>query len=91
MYSTWGREQCISLYVLADSGKLWINQEYSSLTESIHEFPKPPDEIWNDPPENIQVENYYFNSTLNKLVDLFITETGSYPGKEIRNLKVRSY
>jgi translation initiation factor 2B subunit (eIF-2B alpha/beta/delta family) len=38
----------------------------------------PPDELWKNPPENVIVENYYFERIQNELVNLFITERGCY-------------
>lgn len=67
------REQGIPLYVLADSRKIWSGSELSDPVEDI----KPPDELWKNPPDNVIVENYYFERIPNELVNLFITEKGS--------------
>ncbi len=76
-------EKGVPLYVLTDSRKLWINQEQSTGIETFHEDIKPGNELWNNPPINILVENYYFESVPNRHVELFITESGKYPGVEI--------
>jgi translation initiation factor eIF-2B subunit delta len=73
----------IPLYVLADSRKLWINQDLSVSSEIFHEDKKPDDEIWKEPPQNVSIQNYYFDIIPNKYVRLFITENDCYPGKEI--------
>jgi len=78
----------VPLYVLADSRKIWIKQDHSMLSQTISEEPKPYSEIWQDPPEGISPENYYFETIPNKWVDLFITESEAINGKEIRNLKI---
>ena len=83
------QEHGIPLYVLADSRKIWINQDYSRLSQTISEELKPSDEIWEDPPAGIRPENYYFETIPNKWVDLFITESEAVNGKEIRNLKIQ--
>jgi translation initiation factor eIF-2B subunit delta len=74
------REQGIPLYVLADSRKIWSRSELSDPVENI----KPPHELWKDPPDNVIVENYYFEQIPNELVALFITERGNYHMNEIR-------
>jgi translation initiation factor 2B subunit (eIF-2B alpha/beta/delta family) len=78
----------IPLYVLADSRKIWNKQDYSGLSQTISEDPKPGSEVWDNPPEGINPENYYFETIPNKWVDLFITESEAINGKEIRNLKI---
>ena len=80
----------IPLYVLADSRKIWNKQDLTSLSQTISEDPKPPGEIWTDPPDGINPENYYFETIPNKWVDLFITESEAINGKEIRNLRISS-
>jgi len=61
---------------------------FQLIHKTISEEPKPNSEIWTDPPEGINPENYYFETIPNKWVDLFITESESINGKEIRNLKI---
>ena len=80
----------VPLYVLADSRKIWNKQDHSSLSQTISEELKPASEIWNNPPEGINPENYYFETIPNKWVDLFITESESINGKEVRNLKIKN-
>ncbi len=82
------QEHGVPLYVLADSRKIWNKQDHSKLSQTISEDPKPASEIWLDPPEGIDPENYYFEPIPNKWVDLFITESEAINGKEIRNLKM---
>lgn len=84
------QEHGVPLYVLADSRKIWNKQDHSKLSQTISEEPKPGSEIWHNPPEGINLENYYFETIPNKWVDLFITESEAINGKEIRNLKISS-
>jgi translation initiation factor 2B subunit (eIF-2B alpha/beta/delta family) len=77
------QEYEIPLYVLADSRKLWISQDLSVSSEIFHEDRKPGDEIWKEPPQNVSIQNLYFDIIPNKFVRLFIMESDCYPGKEI--------
>jgi len=83
------QESGIPLYVLADSRKLWINQGLTDISIPA-ENPKPENELWDNPPAGVHPENFYFDSTPNKRVDLFITESEAITGKEIKHLKTKS-
>jgi translation initiation factor 2B subunit (eIF-2B alpha/beta/delta family) len=45
--------------------------------ETYPENIRPADELWKNPPDNVIVENYYFERIPNELVHRFITEKGS--------------
>lgn len=75
------RDQGIPLYVLADSRKIWplpAGTETGSERNGpdFYEEAKPSRELWENPPENVVVENYYFEQIPNELVTSFITEQG---------------
>lgn len=58
------------VYVLADSRKI------SNDDEIPRENPKPVMEVWKDHPEELDIENFYFESIPNDLVTGFLTESG---------------
>ncbi len=58
------------VYVLADSRKI------SKHSDIPRENPKPVMEVWKEHPEELEIENYYFETVPNKLVTGFVTESG---------------
>lgn len=64
------------LYVISDSRKFFRNSHYNKPCDL--EKPENPDEIWKNPPANIQVLNYYFEHIPNRLVNRYFFENGGY-------------
>ena len=64
------------VYVISDSRKIINTQDLSEETKSglLNEKEKPGEEIWDNPPKNINPLNYYFEFTPNNLVAEFYTE-----------------
>lgn len=82
-----GKNSGIPIYVLADSRKYWSSlpsdrQEMEYIEES-----KPEEEVWNDPPAGIEVENYYFEKTPSAWADGFITEDQILKPSQIENMR----
>ncbi len=74
-----------SFFVLADSRKV-INQNKipaALLKKLTDEYEKDPNELWEAAPESINIKNYYFEKTPNKLVTSFYLESGKYSSGNI--------
>lgn len=70
------------LYVLADSRKLTGNQ-LDPETDNYPGNTRPPEGLWEQPPEKVHPINYYFEKIPNVLVDKFFFEYGSVKGSQI--------
>ncbi len=80
-------QQAIPVYVLADRRKQIpanLPDSFSQILEK--ETPKPGSELWQDPiPENIEVDNYYFEWAPNYLITKFVNEKGTFSPDERSN------
>ena len=82
-----GKNAGIPVYVLADSRKFWSILPPQRQEAGYIEAGKPPGEVWEDPPDGIQVENLYFERTPSAWVDGFITETDIMKPGQVENMK----
>jgi len=82
-----GKNAGIPVYVLADSRKFWSSLPAQRQETGYIEARKPAGEIWEDPPEGIEVENLYFERTPSSWVDGFITENEILKPAQVENMK----
>ncbi len=82
-----GKNAGIPIYVLADSRKFWSNLPDSRQEIEYFEDQKPKEEVWIDPPDGIDVENFYFEKIPSNWVDGFITENEILKPSQIENMK----
>lgn len=82
-----GKNAGIPVYVLADSRKFWSILPAQRQETGYVESGKPAAEVWEDPPDGIQVENLYFERTPSAWVDGFITETDIMKPAQVENMK----
>ncbi len=82
-----GKNAGIPIYVLADSRKFWSSLPPERQETEYVEEQKPGEEVWEDPPAGIEVENYYFEKTPSAWVDGFVTEKGTIKPSRIENMK----
>ncbi len=82
-----GKNAGIPIYVLADSRKFWSSLPPARQEMEYIENKKPGDEVWEDAPAGIEVENYYFEKTPSSYVDGFITENEILKPSQIENMK----
>lgn len=79
LIAIWAQYAHIPVYVACDSRKM----RKTALPE---ETPHNPEEIWEDVPKNIHIDNFYFESVQNELVTGFITEKDFFPPNKISKL-----
>lgn len=82
-----GKNAGIPIYILVDSRKFWPNLPDSRQETEYAEKQKPGEEIWEDPPDGVTVENYYFEKIPSAWVDGFITEEEIYKASQVENMK----
>ena len=82
-----GKNAGIPVYVLADSRKFWSSLPVELQETGYIEAGKPSVEIWEDPPEGVEVENLYFERVPSSWVDGFITENEILKPTQIENMK----
>ena len=82
-----GKNAGIPIYVLADSRKFWSSLPPARQEMEYIENKKPGDEVWEDAPAGIEVENYYFEKTPSSYVDGIITENEILKPSQIENMK----
>ena len=58
-----GKNAGIPIYVLADSRKFWSSLPAVRQEMEYNEHQKTQDEVWEDPPNGLDIENYYFEKT----------------------------
>ena len=72
--------------VVCDSRKLWLNQAGGSTFDASFGEPAPPEEVWQGAPDNLEIENHYFEQIPNSLVTSFIFEDRIVAGAKIGEL-----
>jgi len=82
-----GKNAGIPIYVLADSRKFWSSLPPARQEIDYMEENKPGEEVWEDPPDGIKVENFYFEKTPSDWIDGFITENEILKPSQIENMK----
>lgn len=82
-----GKNAGIPIYVLADSRKFWSSLPPERQEMDYIEVKKPEEEVWEDPPDGIEVENFYFERTPSAWVDGFITEKKILKPTQVENMK----
>ncbi len=82
-----GKNSGIPIYVLADSRKFWSSLPRERQETEYAEEKKSAEELWENAPEDIEVENYYFEKTPSAWVDGFITENEVLKPSKIENMK----
>ena len=82
-----GKNSGIPIYVLADSRKFWSSLPPARQEIEYTEEQKPVNEVWVDPPDGIEVENFYFEKIPSAWVDGFITENEILKSSQIENMK----
>ena len=80
------REYGKNCLVICDSRKLWFNQHENAVSLAGFNHLSPPEELWADPPENITIENYYFERVPVSLVRWFVFENMIVEGRNIHTL-----
>jgi len=80
------REYGKSCLVVCDSRKLWLNQEKEITAAGFFDQPSPPNEVWNDPPSSLNIENLYFERTPNRLINWFVFEDKAVASPGINRL-----
>jgi len=82
-----GKNSGIPIYVLADSRKFWSSLPPARQEMEYNEHQKAHQEVWEDPPAGLLIENFYFEKTPSSWVDGFITENEVLKASQIENLK----
>ena len=82
-----GKNSGIPIYVLADSRQFWSSLPPERQEIAYTEQMKPLEEVWADPPDGIDVENFYFEKAPTAWVDGFITENEILKPSQIENMK----
>jgi translation initiation factor 2B subunit (eIF-2B alpha/beta/delta family) len=82
-----GKNAGIPIYVLADSRKFWSSLPAERQEMEYKENQKTPDEVWENPPQGMGIENFYFEKTPSAWVDGFITETEVLKPSQVENMK----
>jgi translation initiation factor 2B subunit (eIF-2B alpha/beta/delta family) len=82
-----GKNAGIPIYVLADSRKFWSSLPAERQEMEYKESQKTPDEVWENPPQGMGIENFYFEKTPAAWVDGFITETEVLKPSQVENMK----
>jgi len=82
-----GKNSGIPIYVLADSRKFWSSLPPERQEIAYTEQMKPIEEVWADPPEGIDVENFYFDKAPTAWVDGSTTENEILKPSQIENMK----
>jgi translation initiation factor eIF-2B subunit delta len=82
-----GKDAGIPIYVLADSRKFWASLPPARQEMEYVENKKPEDEIWDNVPSGVEVENFYFEKIPSGYVDGFITEAEILKPLQIENMK----
>ena len=73
------------VFVLSDTRKI-LNKKYfpqSVLDRFIGKYEKSPDELWKDPPENVEVIFDYIEEVPNHMVTKFVFEKQAYSPEEL--------
>jgi translation initiation factor 2B subunit (eIF-2B alpha/beta/delta family) len=82
-----GKNSGIPIYVLSDSRKFWSSLPAELQEREYKESQKPKDEVWDDPPPGMNIENYYFEKIPAAWVDGFITENEVLKASRLESLK----
>lgn len=82
-----GKNTGIPIYVLADSRKFWSSLPLERQELEYFEGKKPAEEIWDDPNEGLNIENFYFEKVPLSWVDGFITESEVLKPSQIENIR----
>jgi len=70
--------------VVCDSRKIIPAEQWDKSTEAFDQS-YPAMELWIDPPENVIIENHYFEKIPNYLVSRFVFEDRTVEGKNLNN------
>jgi translation initiation factor 2B subunit (eIF-2B alpha/beta/delta family) len=82
-----GKNSGIPIYVLADSRKFWSSLPSERQEMEYFEEKKPAGELWDDPHDGLNLENYYFEKIPLNWVDGFITESEVLKPTQIESIK----
>jgi len=76
------------VYVISDTRKVISKNLINKNPELdlFYEKEKPPDELWEKPPKNVEPANYYFEQIPTELITRFFTEKGSFTPASINSI-----